>query len=325
MIHSFVCGHDCQVKQDITLDEISDALQEPGRTVWVSLEMPTPDEFKAVLSDVFHFHPLAIEDCQSQGYQPPKVDDFGSYLFIITHGIGIDPANGDLVLRELDCFLGRNYLVTSYQTPEMPLIEAIKKRFDRDERLHNRGADFLCHAILDRLVDEYMPVLDSMDDELDKLEDMVLERPRTEALQRVLALKHSILILRRVVSPEREVMNRLSRDDLPQIAAPNRIYYRDVYDHLVRIHDLSESLRDVTSGTLDTYLSVTSNRLNEIMKALTVVSTIFLPLTFLAGIYGMNFRHMPELDWVLGYPMVWVVCISIAVGMLWFFRRHEWL
>lgn len=325
MIRSFVCGTECQLKQDLALEEIADALQEPGKTVWVSLETTTSDEFKTVLSDLFHFHPLAIEDCQSQGYQPPKVDDFGSYLFIVIHGIGVDSSSGDLVLKELDCFLGRNYLVTSYQTLDMPPIEAMKKRFDRDERLHNRGMDFLCHAILDRLVDEYMPILDEMDEELDKLEDMVLEHPRTEALQRVLSLKHNILTLRRVVSPEREVMNRLSRDDLPQISAPNRIYFRDVYDHLVRIHDLSESLRDVTSGTLDTYLSVTSNRLNEIMKALTVVSTIFLPLTFLAGIYGMNFRYMPELNWHWGYPMVWAICIGIVAGMLWFFRRHEWL
>ncbi|MBI1877935.1 MAG: magnesium/cobalt transporter CorA [Chloroflexi bacterium] len=226
---------------------------------------------------------------------------------------------------ELNCFVGSNYLVTSFRGQAMSPVQAIWERLERDKRPVERGPDFLCYTVLDQLVDEYMPLLDLMDEEVDRLEDEVLVRPRRAVLERILSLKHSILTLRRIIAPQREVMNRLSRDDLPQIKDQHRIYYRDIYDHLVRIHDLSESIRDVVTGTLDTYLSATSNRLNEVMKALTIVSTIFLPLSFLAGVYGMNFDNLPELHWHYSYFFVWGVFILIAGGMLWYFRRRGWI
>lgn len=325
MIRSIFCSKDGTCAIDLSPEQLAQILQEPGKLLWVSLEQPTQEEYHTILRDTFHFHPLAIEDCQNTGYQPPKVDDFEEYLFVIAHGVRANGTLDELETVELDLFLGRNYLVTSYNASEMPPVAAIRKRMERDERLLSHGADFLCHAILDHLVDDYMPLLDNMDEELDKLEDKLLERPGTDTLQRILALKHQILTLRRVITPQREVMNRLSRDDLPQIDPRNRIYFRDIYDHLVRIRDLSESLRDVVSGTLDIYLSVTSNRLNEVMKALTIVSTIFLPLTFVAGIYGMNFRYMPEIGWRYGYAMVWGVFILMTTIMLWFFRYRKWL
>ncbi|HXW00643.1 MAG TPA: magnesium/cobalt transporter CorA, partial [Anaerolineae bacterium] len=209
--------------------------------------------------------------------------------------------------------------------PEMTPVQAVWERLERDERPLERGADFLCYTILDQLVDKYLPVLDAMDEEIDQLEDQVLARPKPIVLQRILSLKHSILMLRRIIAPQREVMNRLSRDDLPQIDDQHRIYFRDIYDHLVRTHDLSESIRDVVTGTLDTYLSATNNRLSEVMKALTIVSTIFLPLSFVAGVYGMNFDVLPELHWRYGYLMVWGIFILIVLGMLWYFRHREWI
>jgi magnesium transporter len=208
----------------------------------------------------------------------------------------------------------------------MSSIKTVWERLERDKRPIEHGADFLCYTILDQLVDEYMPLLDMMDEEIDVLEDeVVLKKPKPDVLERILSLKHSILSLRRIIAPQREVMNRLSRDDLAQIADQHRIYYRDIYDHLVRVHDLSESIRDVVTGALDTYLSATSNRLNEIMKALTLVSTIFLPLSFIAGIYGMNFEYFPEIHWRYGYLYVWTVFILIVGGMLWYFRRRGWI
>ncbi len=215
----------------------------------------------------------------------------------------------NLDMNELDLFLGRNFVVTSYRSNEMPPVEQVWSRLDKDQRIMSHGADFLCHAILDALVDDYMPLIDKMDDEIEWLEDRVLEKPNPETLSRILGLKHSTLSLRRIISPQREIMNRLSRDEFPHIADKHRIYYRDIYDHLVRIQDLIESVRDIVSGTLDIYLSATSNRLNEIMKALTVVSTIFLPMSFFAGVYGMNFitfsRNPLEIRLPLCMDFIW--------------------
>lgn len=325
MIHTIFCSKNGSRQFDLTPEQITQALQQPDGLLWVSLEQPTPQEIQLVLQDLFHFHPLAIEDCLNDGYQAPKVDVFGSYLFIIVHAFQTDFPLDQMDTVELNCFLGSNYLVTVYGGNHTSPVQAVWRRLERDARPIERGADFLCYTILDQLVDEYMPLLDSMDEELDQLEDEVIARPQPAVLERILSLKHSILTLRRIVAPQREVMNRLSRDDLPQIAPQHRIYYRDIYDHLVRVHDLSESIRDVVAGTLDTYLSATSNRLNEIMKALTLVSTIFLPLSFLAGVYGMNFEYLPELHWRYGYFMVWGVFGAIIIGMLGYFRHRGWI
>jgi magnesium transporter len=324
MIHSIFRPKDGPPRPNLSLDQIAQALQEQDGLLWVSLEPLSEEEARSVLRDIFQFHPLAIEDCQSLGYQAPKVDDFGDYLFLIVHALRPDVPLDELDTMEINCFLGRNYLVTSCLSPEVPPFQAVWKRLERDERLLNRGAGFLCYAILDEVVDEYMPIIEVMDEEIEGLEDEILAQPTSHTLERILALKHSTLTLRRMIIPQREVMNRLSRDDLPQISPQHRIYYRDVYDHLVRIHDLSESVRDVTIGTLDTYLSVTSNRLNQVMKALTIVSTIFLPLAFIAGVYGMNFEYMPELHWRYGYLMAWAIFLIIPLAMALFFKRKGW-
>lgn len=326
MIHSIFCPKNAPRQFGLSPEQMTHALQDPKGLLWVSLEGTNEEEVNAVLRDVFHFHPLAIEDCLSDGYQAPKVDIFSDYLFIIVHALQPDFPLDQLDTMELNCFLGSNYLVTSFTCGQMSPVQAVWERLERDERLLEHGADFLCYTILDQLMDEYLPLLDTMDEEIDRLEDeVVLAKPERGVLQRILALKHSILTLRRIIAPQREVMNRLSRDDLPQIQDAHRIYYRDIYDHLVRVHDLSESIRDVATGTLDTYLSAASNRLNEVMKALTIVSTIFLPLSFVAGIYGMNFEFFPEIHWRFGYLYVWIIFISIVAGMLWFFRRRGWI
>jgi len=173
-------------------------------------------------------------------------------------------------------------------------------------------------------VDEHLPLIDKMEEEIDQLEDRVLARPEPQTLSRILDLKHAIMSLRRIISPQREVMNRLSRDDFRLIDRQSRIYFRDIYDHLVRIQDMTESLRDIIGGDLDIYLNSTSLRLNEVMKALTIVSTIFLPLSFVAGVYGMNFHYMPELSKTWGYPMAWGIFVLIVVGMVTFFKKRKW-
>ena len=315
---------DSTPQRDLSLDGMRQALKNPDGLLWVSLECAPNEETLTILDSVFHFHPLAIEDCLSEGFQTPKVDDFNTYIFIIAYGLPLDGAHDFDNAQELNLFLGANYLVTITHSEGLLAITKVWNRIFRDDRLITNGADFLCHAILDHLIDDYFPLLDRLDEEIETLEDDVLANPRPAVLARVLTLKHEIIFLRRIISPQRENINRLSRDDFPVIDRQSRIYFRDIYDHLVRIQDLCESLRDVISGVQDIYLNSTSLRLNEIMKALTVVSTIFLSLTFIAGVYGMNFHFMPELSWELGYLFVWVVFATIFVGMLAFFKKKNW-
>jgi magnesium transporter len=320
----FTPGH--ELKYDLKKSEAIDVIHSGAGLLWVILQDAQAEEIADVLRDTFQFHPLTIEDCESVGYQTPKVDDFEEHMFILSHALirdGEDLEN--LNTQELDMFLGKNYVVCSYRTDTMPPVDHIWTRLEKDRRLIQNGADFLCHAILDALVDDYMPLIDKMDEEIEWLEDRVLEKPNPETLQRILALKHSTLTLRRIVAPQREIMNRLSRDEFSLITANHRIYFRDIYDHLVRIQDLAESVRDIVSGTLDIYLSATSNRLNEVMKALTIVSTIFLPLTFIAGVYGMNFKYFPEINWQYGYLYVWILFAAILIAMLLFFRKRGWI
>ena len=312
-------------QQDLTAAEMIKSLDQADGLLWVSLERPQSVEIETVLSDVFHFHPLAIEDSQTLDYQPAKVDDFSNYLFLIFHAIQPSQDFHALQTMELDFFLGSNYLVTIYHTPIMPPVDAVWRRIERDERVYTNGSDFLCHAILDKLVDDYMPVIDQMDEEIEWLEDQILEKPQPEILERILSLKHSIMAMRRIVGPQREMINRLSRDDFPQIDRQSRIYFRDIYDHLVRIQELTESVRDIVTAALDIYLNSTSLRLNEVMKALTIVSTIFLPLTFITGLYGMNFINLyPDIRWPAGFLFVAISCILIVVLMVIFFRRRNW-
>jgi magnesium transporter len=310
--------------ESIPLEEIPGFLRNPEGIIWVSLEKSTNTEIDSVLSGIFQFHPLTIEDCQSIGYQTPKVDDFDSYLFIIANAIRPDSQLKKLETHELDIFLGQSFIVTCYTDEVMPCVQSVWQRLPKDDRIASRGTDFLCHAILDALVDAYMPLLDNMDEEIEWLEDLVLEKPDTSTLERLLSLKHTVMSLRRVINPLRELINRLCRDEFPQIGKISQIYFRDIYDHLVRIQDMGESIRDIVAGAVDIYLNSTSLRLNVVMKALTIVSTIFLPLTFLAGVYGMNFKHFPELEWQFSYPLLWLAFLLIVAGMLQFFKKRGW-
>jgi magnesium transporter len=312
-------------QRGLDTDQMKLALQNSEGLLWVNLERPDNAETDQILRDLFHFHPLAIEDSQSTGYQTAKIDDYEKYLFIVAHALAASTVHisSDSIL-ELNLFLGENYLVTSYNSADMPPAREVWLRLERDERIVQNGSDYLCHAILDRLVDEYFPLLDQMDETIEALEDQVLANPTTDTLSKLLESKHELMSLRRIIAPQREVMNRLSRDDFTMIDQQSRLYFRDIYDHLVRLQDLSESLRDIVSGALDIYLNSTSLRLNEVMRSLTIVSTIFLPLTFVAGVYGMNFDYMPELRWHYGYLAVWIIFILIIIGMLAWFRHRKW-
>jgi magnesium transporter len=309
---------------EIPLEEVKPAINDSSKVVWVSIEAATADEINQVLGNTFSFHPLTIEDCLSDGYQIAKLDEFPDYIFVIANALKLQSGSFDLDSSELDIYLGKNYLVSCFTSSTMAPVERVRKRLMRDERIYNRGADYLCHALLDSLVDEYMPVTDNMEDEIDVLEDSVLQKPNPTTLERLINLKHSIMTLRRVIAPLREVINRLARDEHPQIDPTNRIYYRDIYDHLVWILDISDTIRDIVSGAMDIYLNSTSLRLNEVMKALTIVSTIFLPLAFVTGLFGMNFIHIPGLQHPWGFWIVCISCVLISIGMIFSFKKRQW-
>lgn len=308
---------------DLPFSSLRSALADQEGLVWVDLVEADNEEIIKVLVNQFHFHPLAVEDCQSEGYQTPKLDDYGEYLFLIVQSLTKNDAFEDEPTRELNVFLGNNFVVTS-SLKRITSVENFRKRLEKDERLYQFGSDFLFHALLDQIVDDFIPHLDQLEEEIDYLEEAVLSNPDPKTLERILRLKRYTMTLRRVIAPQREVVNRLCRDDFQMIDSHSRMYFRDIYDHLVRIYDLLDGIRDMTTSALEVYLNATSLRLNEVMKALTIVSTIFLPLSFVAGVYGMNFQFMPELGWSWGYPMVWVVFIMIVVGMLSFFKKRRW-
>jgi len=307
-----------------TTKEISKYMDSKTGFLWVSLEAATEEEILLILRDTFKFHPLTIEDCQSVGYQVAKLDDFISYVFIIAHAIKPTQDFHKLDTLELNLYVGANYLVTCTTDSQMPPVEKTWQRVEKDFRLSNFGPDFLCHAVLDILVDEYMPLIDQMEDEIEWLEESVLEKPSPATLARLLDLKHSIMSLRRLIAPQREMINRLTRDEFTQIDPQSRYYFRDIYDHLVRIQDLADTIRDIVSGTMEIYLNSTNLRLNEVMKVLTIISTIFLPLSFIAGVFGMNFKNIPTTMHPLGFYMTVFVMLVIGIGMLWYFKWRKW-
>jgi len=309
---------------EIKLPEIDLSHPDPDKLLWVSLESTTDQEINEVLDQKFHFHPLAIEDCLSNDYQIAKVDDYKDYLFIIINALKPERELHDLETQEVDIFLGKNFVVSCFSAANLPPVEKVINKFQRDTRVYTHGPDFICHALLDSIVDEYLPVIDKMEMEIEWLEDSVLEKPNPETLAQLLRLKHSILSLRRVITPLREVINKLARDEYPQIEAQMRLYFRDIYDHVIWVLDISDTIRDIVSGALDIYLNSTSLRLNEVMKALTIVSTIFLPLSFVSGVFGMNFRFMPWIDSASGFLLVNLVFFAVAIGMLIFFKYRKW-
>ena len=276
---------------DWPADQVERAIADAEGTVWVDiedLESACNTSVEAMLRDVFQFHSLAIEDALKDTHVP-KVDDWGKYLYIVVDTLDFHPETDELRLHELDLFLGANYLVT-YHNEATEVLERHRRNLEREpENRLRSGPAHLLYRLLDDVVAEFLPAIEHLDNEIDEAQEEVFDVPTPDTLRKIFHVKRNALHLHRVVIPMREVLNRLARDPYVQVHTEHRIYFRDVYDHLVRIHDIIESLRDLIAGALDTYLSVVSNRTNDIMKALTVFNVLFLPLTFLVGFFGMNF------------------------------------
>ena len=317
---------------DWPLDQLQAAIADAQGTVWVDFEDLDSEhngEVEAMLRDIFHFHPLAIEDALKD-VNVPRIDDWGQYLYLVINTIDFHPETDALQLHELDLFVGANFLVTYHHEP----IEVL----DRQHRLIERepeerlrlGASHLLHHLLDEVVAEFLPAIEHLDDAINAAQDEVFDHATPATLRRIFHIKSCALRLNRVVIPMREVLNRLARDPYSQIVPEHRVYFRDVYDHLVRVHDIVESLRDLIGGALDTYLSIVSNRTNDIMKVLTLLNVMFLPMTFLAGFFGMNFFGetlmftSPILPKTTLFWLTVTIMILTPVGMWLLARRRGW-
>ena len=313
-----------RVEAGFSAAQLPELLKEEHAIVWIDMPEPTRAD-EQVLLDVFHFHPLTVEDCHENRHYP-KVEEFPDYLYLIVHGVRADTSPDHFNTIELDAFLGHNYVIT-YHHDEFRSIDNVKQLLRTSPIACQRGAAFLLHQILDQIVDYYSPVLDDFDERIDQLESDIfsLRRPNNSILEEIMDLKRGVLRLRRISAKQREVILRMSRGEFPLIDQQVLPFYRDVHDHIVRVTDLAESYRDLISGALDAYLSVVSNRLNEVMKVLTIFSAVMLPLTFIAGVYGMNFDNMPELHSRFGYYAVWVFMTVVAVSMLLVFWKSGWI
>ncbi|MBU4149918.1 MAG: magnesium/cobalt transporter CorA [Candidatus Omnitrophica bacterium] len=327
MLNIFYLDPNKKFHEDLNVDQIQRILQDKQGILWVDMRRPDEKELK-ILSDVFNFHPLAIDDC-SHYTDLPKIDEFEDHVFIVIHSVLYDKESSEIKKPELDIFLSKNFVVTVHEEG-LKTIDINLDKVRKNPHILSKGADFLLYNIIDVSVDNYMPLLDYWDDKIEELEDEVLSGKIGDVMPKIIDMKRNIIDLRRSITPQRDVINKLARRDSQLISAKNVIYFRDIYDHIARIHELLEADRDLIAGTFEIYLSAVSNRMNEIMKRLTIVATIFMPLTLIAGVYGMNFNpgashwNMPELNWAYGYVFVIGLMILITLGMMVYFKRKKW-
>jgi len=328
MIRSLYFVPGKSIRKDIPAQEFPELTRNPQGLLWVDFVSEPPEICLPILQS-FGFHPLAIDDALQETHSP-KLDDWGDYLYIALNYMNAkeDGDSWETEVDELDIFLGQNYIVTHHDYP-VAAIEETWASCDRDPRNVQEGADHLLYKIADNLVAGYMPAVEKIDSAIDQIEDQVFDRPSPRTLEKLFALKRVLLAMRRILLPQREVLNKLARDDYKVIDPRDRIFFRDIYDHLVRLHDLNESLRDLVGGVLDTYLSVVNNRMNEIMKTLTTITVLFMPLTVLTGYFGMNFFEPLGLmkEWTTS-PVFYLTLATIFLlptGMYIWMRRRTWI
>ena len=313
------------IQKDLPPEQFPGLIRNPRGVLWVDFISEPPDTCQPILEE-FGFHPLAIDDALQETHVP-RLDDWGEYLYIVLNYMNME-SNGDTwetKVDELDVFLGKNYIVTHHDH-RITAVDETWMVCDRDERNLHEGADHILYRIADNLMAGYMPAVEQIDEAIDHIEDQVFDRPSPRTLEQLLALKRVLVAMRRIIIPQREVLNKLARDDYQVIDPKDRVFFRDIYDHLVRLHDLNESLRDLVGSVLDTYLSVINNRMNEVMKTLTIITVLFMPLTFLTGYFGMNFfEPLGNLREWTSNPVFYLTLATIIImpiGMyLWMRRR----
>jgi magnesium transporter len=305
-----------------TVDDCLLHLDRPGIT-WVNVEGVHDVEIIRHLGEHFSLHPLVLEDIVNT-VQRPKIEDYDGYLFIVLRMLR-PTGGGEFTSEQLSMILGDNYLFTFQEGLQGDVFDMVRERLRNNKgKGRSMGADYLAYALIDAIVDSYFSVLEDLGERIVNLEENLTLSPDTTTLHEINDIKKEIIFLRKAVWPLREAVSFLERGDSHLLSPATRLYFRDVYDHAVQVIDTVETYRDLLSGMLDLYLSSISNRINEVMKFLAVIGTIFMPLTFLVGVYGMNFKHMPELEWHYGYFILWGLMIGLSIAMIIYFRRKRW-
>lgn len=310
-------------KTDVDLDACLPFKDLPTIT-WVNVTGIHDVDVVKRLEGSFGIHPLVLEDIVHTG-QRPKLEDHGGYLYIVLKMLLSAQRDNGLDAEQVSLILGANF-VLSFQEREGDVFDSIRERIKKGKgRLRKAGSDYLAYALIDAIVDNYFVVLETVGEQIEGIQEDVLTDPDPSTLKEIQDMKREMIMLRKFVWPLREAISSMERTESSLIGDGVRPYLRDVYDHTIQVIETVETFRDMISGTLDIYLSSVSNRMNEVMKVLTIIATIFIPLTFIAGVYGMNFKYMPELEWEWGYLAIWIVFVVLGCLMLWGFRRKKWL
>jgi magnesium transporter len=306
-------------------------LADTNLFLWVDLEKPTSEETKFLLEDVFHFHPLSIEDCvkvspspKVEDYVPKEEDKFPPYLFMVIHAVDYSRKDGVFATSELNFFLGKNFLVTYHEVP-LRSISSTEERCLKSTVHIARAPDRVAHNLLDSIVENYKPALEELSLEIAELEGQALQNPGKETLNRILQIKKEVLHLRQIIGPQREVLARFARGEFKLIRAHLVPYYRNVYDGLFHISELAQNYTDSLTGILQVYLNMSSNQTGEVVKLLTMITVITTPLMMIGTWYGMNFTNMPETDWKYGYALAVVVTGISTLATYWYFKTRGWL
>ena len=312
--------------QERVLDGIEEAfpLKDLPTVTWINIDGLHEIDTVEKVGQHFNIHPLVLEDILNTG-QRPKTEEFEDLIFVVLKMLHYNENSGQISSEQFSLVLGSNFLIT-FQEIQGDVFRTVRERIRKSKtRIRKAGCDYLAYALIDAIVDHYFVILEALGDKIEDIETQLLDNPTRDTLEIIHEMKREMIYLRKQVWPIREIINGLVKSESSLIQEQLHVYFRDVYDHTIQIIDTIESYRDILTGMLDIYLSTLSNRMNEVMKVLTIIATIFIPITFLAGVYGMNFKFMPELEWRGGYFMVWGIVIVVVGIMLGFFKKKQWL
>jgi magnesium transporter len=303
--------------------EASFPFKDAPTVTWLNIDGLHDTDIIENIGKIFNIHPLVLEDIVNTG-QRPKLEDYEDYLYVVFKMLFFDKDENMVRSEQVSFVLGQNYLV-SFQEIEGDFFNPVRERIRKHKgRIRQMGTDYLAYALLDATIDQYFSILEKFGSEIESLEEELLLHPTPKTLQSIHVIKREMLYMRKNIWPMREIVGLLRKGSSDLISDASGVFFADIHDHVIQIIDTVESFRDILSGLLDLYLSTMSNRMNEVMKVLTIMATLFIPLTFVAGVYGMNFKYMPELEWRWGYFAVWMLMLSTVVAMVFYFKKKKW-
>jgi len=313
----------CTVIDSINVEDLSASLDKNGIN-WINIEGIHDTALVEKIGEIFHMHPLLLEDVLNP-QQRPKLDEYDTAVFIIAKMLFLNTEQNKIIDEQVSIVLGENFLLSFQESKPGDAFDLVRERIINNKgKIRKERSDYLCYRLLDAIVDNYFVVLEVIGDRLEEIESEIIQEPQKKSIQKIHELKRELIYLRKITWPLREVINNFHRGEHALINQTTKVYLRDLYDHTVQVIDTIETYRDWLSGLEDLYLSSLSNKMNEVMKILTMIATLFIPLTFIVGLYGMNFKFMPELEWRWGYPFVWGIMITLTVFMIIYFKKKKW-